>query len=419
MDAGARARILDLLPDLVVVVDGEGRIVDANDTAEDQLGYDRDHVVGTSVFDFVHPDDLEYALRNFEARSADSGAGLIVQIRVRHADGGWRVFDLIGRSVLDDPDLQGMPEHPQMIVSLRDPQRASALVTNAARVRALVDKTNDMMLLVDGGGTVLFANQAVTRLLGHDCDALAGRPFASLFDEAEAIQAAGHLAELVRGVGRRTGWRARVVGRDGDRPPCDISASYQLDDPVIRGIIVSMRDVTDLAEMEDLLRAQNEQLAIEANEDSLTGLLNRSAFRRRVAAALEEPEGDRIAVLFVDLDQFKQVNDDHGHDAGDQVLRAVARRLATAVRDGDVLARYGGDEFTVLCGGVRDEAMAAAIVDRVARAVNAPLAVGGVLMPVGASVGYALVGPDRDIDALLQEADRAMYRHKRSGSLSA
>jgi diguanylate cyclase (GGDEF)-like protein len=189
--------------------------------------------------------------------------------------------------------------------------------------------------------------------------------------------------------------------------------------PVIEGIIVTMRDVTALAEMEDLLRAQNEQLAIEANEDSLTGLLNRSAFRRRVASALEAPDGDRVAVLFVDLDGFKQVNDDHGHDAGDQVLRAVARRLATAVRDHDVLARYGGDEFTVLCEGVDGEAMALAIVDRVSRAVNAPLAVGGALMPVGASVGYALTGPDRDIDALLQAADRAMYRRKRSGSLSA
>jgi diguanylate cyclase (GGDEF)-like protein/PAS domain S-box-containing protein len=413
MDAIARARILDLLPDLVILIDAEGRILDANATAEARLGYERAGVVGTSVFDFVHPDDLEYALRNFEARREEGGSGLIVQIRVRHADGGWRLLDLIGRSVLDDPVLRGI------VVSLRDPQRASSLVTSAARVRALVDKADDMLLLVDDGGTILFANQAVTRLLGHDCDALAGRPFASLFDEEEATRAAGHLADLVRGVGRRASWRARVVGRNGERPPCDVSAAYQLDDPVIEGIIVSMRDVTDLAALEQRLRAQNELLAIEANEDSLTGLLNRAAFRRRVARALEEPSGDRVAVLFVDLDQFKRVNDDHGHDAGDQVLREVARRLTTAVRTDDALARYGGDEFTVLCGGVCDDAMARAIVDRVARAVNAPLAVGGVEVPVGASVGYALAGPDRDIDALLRAADRAMYRRKRSGSPGA
>lgn len=411
MDAGARARILDLLPDLVIVIDAEGRILDANATAEALLGYDLTGVVGTSVFGFVHPDDLEYALRNFEARREEGGVGLIVQIRVRHADGGWRVFDLIGRSVLEDPDLHGL------IVSLRDPRRAA--LTSAARVRALVDRTDDMLLLVDDGGSILFANQAVTRLLGHDCDALVGRPFASLFDQEGATLAAGHLAELVRRVGRRASWRARVVGRNGDGPPCDVSASYQLDDPVIEGIIVSMRDVTDLAALESRLRAQNELLAIEANEDSLTGLLNRAAFRRRVARVLGEPAGDRVAVLFVDVDQFKRVNDDHGHDAGDRVLKEVARRLRTAARAGDALARYGGDEFTVLCEGVHDDTMARAIVDRVARAVNAPLAVDGIVMSVGASVGYALAGPDRDVDALLRAADRAMYRRKRSGSLGA
>ncbi len=412
MNDEARLRVFDLLPDLVIVVDADGRIADANRTAVDALGHPLDEVIGTPIFDFVHPDDVEYALRNFEARSQAEGAGAIVQVRVAHADGSWRVFDVIGRSAFDDPAVAGM------IISLRDPTRAGALLSQAARIHALVDKTNDMMLLVDGGGTILFANQTVTRLLGHDCDDLAGRPFASLFDEAEAHEAASRLAELVTGARRRITWRARVLGRIGENPPCDISASCQLDDPVIRGVIISMRDATDLAEMEDLLRAQNEQLAIEANEDALTGLLNRSAFRRRVATALDGDGGDHIAVLFVDLDGFKQVNDDHGHDAGDQVLRAVARRLGSAVRDHDVLARYGGDEFTALCHGVVDDAMARVIVDRVAMAVNAPLAIDGTLVGVGASVGYALVGPDRDIDALLQAADRAMYRHKRSGSLS-
>lgn len=167
--------------------------------------------------------------------------------------------------------------------------------------------------------------------------------------------------------------------------------------------------------MADVIASSHRSLTLQASRDALTGLANRTAFHDRLQAVLAHPErrNGTQAVLFVDLDDFKDVNDELGHAAGDEVLCAVAARLVAAVRPGDLVARLGGDEFALLLDGVDGPAAALAIAERVVVALTAPVEVFGTSVHVGASAGLAMRHDASDSDALMREADVAMYSAKR------
>ena len=164
-------------------------------------------------------------------------------------------------------------------------------------------------------------------------------------------------------------------------------------------------------------RALGERLAHEAAHDAMTGLPNRARFMERLELALQASDDEAgVAVMFVDLDQFKMINDGLGHAAGDQVLATVADRLRQVLRADDVVARFGGDEFTVLCGGVVDAAAALERAARMTRTIAEPIPLGAGEVFVTASVGIALSGSGDDSpEALLRDADTAMYRAKAEG----
>jgi diguanylate cyclase (GGDEF)-like protein len=153
-----------------------------------------------------------------------------------------------------------------------------------------------------------------------------------------------------------------------------------------------------------------------ALHDSLTGLANRKLLRERLGAALTGADSDKhVAVLFVDLDGFKQINDAHGHDVGDSVLVAVAQRISERVRSVDTVARLGGDEFAVLLTELAHEDDAGVLAQRILHSIQAPLEIGSLCLTPGASVGVAVRGIHTDIDQLIREADTAMYGAKSSG----
>jgi len=169
--------------------------------------------------------------------------------------------------------------------------------------------------------------------------------------------------------------------------------------------------------MADAIAGSQRSLTREANTDSLTGLANRAAFRARLAATLARPNrrGGNQAVLFVDIDDFKDVNDTLGHAAGDELLRVVAERLSSEVRMGDLVARLGGDEFALLLDGPFDPDRAYTVAERVVVALAEPVQIGDSRAHVGASVGLAMRHGDSTFDALMREADVAMYAAKGNG----
>jgi diguanylate cyclase (GGDEF)-like protein len=184
----------------------------------------------------------------------------------------------------------------------------------------------------------------------------------------------------------------------------------RLGDPAINGLVVNMRDVTDRKRLEDQLRHR-------AFHDDLTGLANRALFENRIAHAstVARRRGRSLAVLFLDVDDFKTINDSLGHAAGDELLRLVAARIATVLRAGDTAARQGGDEFAVLLEDLDGSDEAETVANRILDALVAPFDIGGRELSVGASIGLALSHGGSGVEELLRNADVAMYASKAAG----
>jgi diguanylate cyclase (GGDEF)-like protein/PAS domain S-box-containing protein len=268
---------------------------------------------------------------------------------------------------------------------------------------------------VDPDGRIVYANQEAARLTGYRRSRLERRGVDDLVPEdrraSHARWRAGWNPER-RPMG--SGLRINCRRAEGSTFPADVSLA-----PMTFGgvefVVAGLRDETEHRRSED-------ELLRRALHDPLTWLPNRVLFLDRLTQAMARTGRDEghIAVLYIDLDGFKAINDNWGHAAGDAVLRAVGRRLAGAVRPGDTVARFGGDEFLVLCERLASDPEAADVAQRLLEAIG--LAPGPAIGAGGmsASVGIAVPRNASDTAAgLVDAADRAMYRAKRSGSHAA
>ena len=417
-DEHARIRLLDRVPELVVVFDDQARLRWMNQTACELMGYQLEEVVGTSVFDFVHPDDLGYMLSSWEKRvDHPDEAGLIVQGRALSRDGSWRAYEIIGISLLDDDAVGGM------VITARDLSRQSALADSPARLRSMVDRTTDIVLLLDADGLFSFANRRLTVLSGHDSDRIIGSSWTEIVHPDDVGVASAWFDQLILGGdGATSRVQVRLLGPSGRAVHVELHGTNQIADPLIDGVIVSARDVEELVAMQRMLEERNERLSHAVTHDQLTGLYSRRAFVDAVGDVIAlrrderrgTPSGD-VVVLFCDLDEFKDVNDTHGHAVGDRVLQEIAARLESTVRDSDIIARYGGDEFTVLLGEDEPPAAVSALVARLTGALRTPVTIDEVTTRVGVSIGVSREpASTAGVASLLSAADAAMYNRKRS-----
>ena len=262
------------------------------------------------------------------------------------------------------------------------------------------------MAVVDADGVLVEVNRSLGRIVGVAPSSLVGTAAVDLVhpDDRDAVLAA--IAGAQSGGGHRL--HARLVHGSGEPRWGLVACSRLSNGPGQRAqAVLQVEDVTDRRRFE-------EQLAYQAGHDALTGLPNRHQLIERLAQALGEPVTS-AAVLFVDLDRFKVVNDARGHSAGDELLVQVAHRLADLVRPGDVVARLGGDEFVVLCHDVAAVSDVRAVAQRIIEVIRRPFVIDGERFFVDASVGIAVPGPDDTPETLLRDADTAMYLAKQSG----
>ena len=277
-----------------------------------------------------------------------------------------------------------------------------------ARFRSLVQHSSDVITVVDDTGVVRFMSPAVHHVLGWAPDSALGRRLAELVHEEDAAVVGTLLGEVRQRSGATSTAILRVRHADGDWRHIETIGTGLLDDPAIRGIVLNTRDVSERT----LLEAE---LTHQAYHDPLTGLVNRGRFRALVEQALLRAGADRpsVAVLSLDLDGFKNVNDSLGHSDGDRMLVETSARLRNATRGGDTVARLGGDEFALLLERVTNDADAIIVANRVMNAMRRPFKLRGGEIVAGASIGIARGDSTATADELLRNADVAMYVGKR------
>ncbi len=280
------------------------------------------------------------------------------------------------------------------------------------RLSALIQHSTDAIVMLDAALTVTFASPSAATVFAVDADRLLRSPILDMVCTADRPATHRALLELIEAPpGRVIELDIGLSSVEGEPRVAEGTARNLLSDPNIAALVITLRDVTSRRELEA-------QLERRAFHDDLTGLANRALFSDRVAHALDRvnrtPE-EPLAVLFIDLDDFKGVNDGLGHNAGDELLRQVGDRIRLCLRPGDTVARLGGDEFGVLIETLPTPLHAARVAERILEMLALPMPVGGVSLASSASIGIAPAGPGVTVDALLRDADIAMYSAKSKG----
>jgi diguanylate cyclase (GGDEF)-like protein/PAS domain S-box-containing protein len=277
-----------------------------------------------------------------------------------------------------------------------------------ARLRSLAQNSSDVITIVDREGAVTYQGSSVSRVFGFSPGDLVGRPFGEWLHPDDSSTVLAILGEALAGGTVRPLVECRLRHGDGSWRYVETALNDLFHDPSVRGLVLNSRDVSERRALEDQLRER-------ALHDALTGLANRGLFADRVEHCLARRSEGPLAMVFLDLDDFKGINDSLGHAAGDTLLQGVARRLLTCVRPQDTVARLGGDEFAILLEGA-SEAQARRVADRVLAAMAPAFDLQGRQIHAHTSVGLAMaLAGTVTADELLTQADAAMYVAKAKG----
>jgi diguanylate cyclase (GGDEF)-like protein/PAS domain S-box-containing protein len=292
--------------------------------------------------------------------------------------------------------------------ALSEALRTQSLRQAEARFASLVENSSDIILVVDYDLDIRYVSGAVRTLVGVTPEELQGRPLDALVHEDDVQEVCSHLAEIVLGQTPRR-LQFRVTTSEGAWRYLEALPSSLFNDEHANGIVLNTSDVTERRQLELKLRR-------DAAHDPLTGLTNRKALLEHMehALAVAARRNGTIGLLFIDLNDFKGINDTAGHVVGDQVLKVVADRLQGCIRLADSAARYGGDEFAVVIDDCPGADGAYTLATKIRDVLREPIVFHGFRRVVGASIGVALSLPDDDVTQLVMRADAVMYEAKRS-----
>ena len=443
--------IVETSPYLYAVVREDLTLAYVNPAAVDILGYQPGELIGRSATEIIHPDDFTVALGALTELVAEydkqPGGGVPMPVRLIRSDGSLTLVEVGAIPRLDDPEVRGTVIRGRPMAGQQSLDDAlEALVASSPLevvLEYLVSSLEHELRGVRAAMGSDWDGQAFRSVIAPNLpaalcggvvtgDAADVEPWAAAMSRREpvAIPRASDLptglAALARDAGLEACWVGPVVGVADAEPVACLTVWRSLAGlPLVSHEVALARAsrLTSLAferhRTEDLLRHA-------ALHDNLTGVANRSQFFLRLQEATSSPaapppserphRGGLVGVLYLDLDDFKPVNDTHGHGHGDELLRAVTARIEATVRPDDLVARLGGDEFAVLCQDLRDPAEATAIAERLIHEVARPVELVGVTVEVGLSVGVAVGDADGgDGPHLLASADAALYAAKRAG----
>ena len=393
----------------VVRRNSAGNVDDAEPAVSRLVGWSYEELIAAQTIDLIHPDDRERAIENWLETLSAPNRDTRWRGRHQRRDGEYVWFEFTNCNLLEDPEYHGV--RSEMLDISDEMAMHDALRTSEARFRRLAEALPLGLAEIDGDRIIIYANQPFAGVVGSEEPLTVGSAFAATgAEERRRLE---------------TAIDAAIEGREDAEVEISIQA-HNAEPRVVHVIarplnkeasgasnaIIVVADVTDRTTMRNELERR-------ANFDALTRCYNRSTILSMLDAHLASQHalGTGTAVIFVDLDRFKPVNDSFGHAAGDEILAIVANRMRDAIRDNDLVGRLGGDEFLVICPNLDEPAAAIEIAERIAASVKADFAVNGSVVSLCASVGVAWSdGTEVDADSLVGRADAAMYRSKRAAT---
>lgn len=401
----------DSLPVALFETDADGRLTGANEAFRVLVQPSGALALGSAPWSAAPPNDramAEDAWQRYTARGDGADDRLTIEFRIWPHDGSERWIRLECRRTSTGYEGVALDATDEVLDR-----------RTAHRLESLFDTVDEAVVVLDRDGRPLLVNDAARRLVGAGSETdLVADPIARALVDSVRHQ----VPRDVLAPGATTSrWQGEIAFRSPDgfqRTLIVQLAVERTPDGAIESYAAAIRDVTAQRQLQA-------ELAHQATHDALTGLPNRTLFVRTLAEAIDRARTTRstVGVLFVDLDNLKDVNDSIGHDYGDSLLSSIAQRLASATRPSDVVARIGGDEFVILCEGIGDARTAQTVAERVRQAVTGRMVLQGVDIATSASIGVALATPE-SLDsgastdlaiALMRNADTAMYHAKVHG----
>jgi diguanylate cyclase (GGDEF)-like protein/PAS domain S-box-containing protein len=413
---GEPARSLNRLAPRIALLQKNmyGFLTTIDERASRMLGWSAEEMIGHRSLHFLHPDDHDRAIANWlEFVSVRRPARIRVRHRTKGGDWLWVEVEHTYQHH-DDPDQARVNAQ---ISDISDEMAAHEAVTQREKLFRRVTESLPLgLFLVHADRSVGYANTRLAAILGVPSATTLDEQFATVTATDRPNLDAAFTLTMEEGLDQQLevgltlpddGRRAVVSQRR-----CSLTLAALSDEEGSRGVIITVADVTAAARM-------REELRVRATFDALTGCHNRASVMTALEQAVTEVDASLLAVVFIDLDKFKPVNDLLGHAAGDELLVHTAQVLNAQVRDVDLVARIGGDEFLLIYRGVRDRREAQQIGTRVQKALDHDVTVTGGTVRLQASVGIAQWEPGLSADALIARADTSMYEAKRLGHTAA
>ena len=392
--------------DIVYTHDLTGRFTSINRAAEQVTGYSREEAANMNVAQIVAPEHLKQAMENIR-RKVEEGGSTTYELEIIARDGRRIPLEVSTRLIYRDGNLVGIQGVARDITDRR--RAGEALRESEEKYRDLVENINEVIYALDANGLVTYVSPAVEQIGGYSASEVVGRSFAEFIHPDDLPSLLESFQRTVAGNPEPSEYR--VLTKSGEVHWVRSSSRPVYDGDRIIGLRAVLMDITER-------RKADETISYLAHHDALTGLPNRTLFMDRLALALAQARrsGQMLAVMSLDMDRFKVVNDTAGHSGGDQVLRSVAEQLTRLVREGDTAARLGGDQFALLLPAISSLEDATTVAERVRGDLRGPRLITGREFQLTTSIGIAIHPDDgQDAETMLRNADAAMYQAKEQG----
>jgi diguanylate cyclase (GGDEF)-like protein/PAS domain S-box-containing protein len=397
--------------DIITILESDGIIRYESPSVERIVGFTPEELIGQSVFAYIHPDDLGVVQVAFQAvLESTSNTPESTELRFLRKDGSWCYLEVYGTNQLFNPAITGIVINSRDINEQKHFQEA--LAQSESKFRSLIQNSLDIITILSQDGCILYESPSVEKILGHNPEYLVGKAVFDFIHPDDIPAAKTAFQKILSSPTQSVTIELRFQHQDQSWTYLELVGTNLLDDPSVAGILINSRDITERKQAEQEFRFL-------ACYDPLTHLANRTLFSEWLEKAFLRMKRDKnstYAVLFLDLDRFKLINDSFGHADGDRLLIQLAERLKCCLREIDSIARLGGDEFGILLENITDVSQVIHIAKRIQNLFQVAFTLTEREVFSSVSVGIALSKAEYEQpEDILRDADIALYRAKECG----